>query len=202
MIEHYQLKQIVREEIQKILEKKTRKEIQHILKETEEDQIDISALNDLDDEIKKELENAPKNEIIGTLAFGLTALSIINIATKIIERIARKNGLQLEKQNNKWYQVLGNMTEKIEGLIIKPISFVLKLVIDDQIKRDKAARIITSVTLALTAIYAGVGDIKQIESTTSLIKDLTPELGSDLIQAITSKNKDKIVDILKPIFGV
>ena len=54
-----------------------------ILKEVEQDQIDLSALNNLDDEIEKALETAPKNEIIGTVSIVLALPGIIMLLQKL-----------------------------------------------------------------------------------------------------------------------
>jgi tetrahydromethanopterin S-methyltransferase subunit H len=174
--------------------------LSNILKEINEDQIDISALNNLDDEIKKALENAPKNEIIGTVAIVLAIPGIINSITKIIEVIAKKAGIQLKKQDPKWYQIIGKVTEKIDDYIDTPIKYILKPFIKDQIKREKIAKIIKAVVLTMMAIYGSI-DVKQIESTISLIKKLAPEISQELIQSIIEKNPNKIATILKPLFN-
>ena len=171
-----------------------------IVREIEEDQIDISSLTFLDDEIKKALEDAPKNEIFGTIAFALAIPGILTAITKIIEAIAKKSGLTLKKEDPKWYQVIGKVAEKLDGYVDAPIRGVLKLFIKDQAKRDKIAKIIKAVLLVMMAIYGNV-DIKQMESLTSLIKNLAPEISSELIQTIAEKNVTKITSILKPIFN-
>jgi hypothetical protein len=170
-----------------------------IVKEIEEDQIDISSLTFLDDEIKKALEDAPKNEIFGTIAFGLALPGIISAITKVIEGIAKKSGLRLEKEDPKWYQVIGKVAEKLDGYVDAPIRGVLKLFIKDQAKREKIAKIIKAVLLVMMAIYGNV-DMKQMGSLTSLIKDLAPEISSELMQTIAQKNTTNIADILRPIF--
>jgi hypothetical protein len=174
-----------------------------ILKEVEQDQIDISALNNLDDEIEKALETAPKNEIIGTVSIVLALPGIVNAITKIIEAIAKKAGIQLKKSDPKWYQVIGKVTEKIDDYVDTPFRIMLKPFIQDQSKRDKVAKIFKAVVLTMMAIFGSV-DVKQIESTTSLIKNLAPDISSELIQSIAEKNASKIGtilrDIIKPLF--
>jgi hypothetical protein len=171
-----------------------------LLNEINDDQIDVSLLNNLDDEIKRALENAPKNEIIGTISIALALPGIINAITKIIEGIAKKSGIQLKKQDPKWYQVIGKVTEKIDDYIDGPIRLVLKPFIADQAKREKTAKIIKAVVLTLMSIYGAV-DIKQIESTVSLIKNLAPEISGELIQSIITKDPTKIGTILKTFFS-
>ena len=171
-----------------------------LLEEINEDQIDISSLNFLDDEIQKALENAPKNEIIGTVSLILALPGIINAITKIIETIAKKSGIQLKKQDPKWYQVIGKVTGEIDNYIDTPIKYILKPFIADQTKREKIAKIIKAVVLTLMSIYGAV-DIKQIEPTISLIKNLAPDISSELIQSIITKDPTKIGDLLKPLFS-
>jgi len=50
------------------------------------------------------------------------------------------------------------------------------------------------------SIYGAV-DIKQIEPTISLIKNLAPNISSELIQSIVTKDPTKIGDLLKPLFS-
>jgi hypothetical protein len=171
-----------------------------LLEEINEDQIDISSLNFLDDEIQKALENAPKNEIIGTISIALALPGIISAITKIIETIAKKSGIQLKKKDPKWYQVIGKVTDEIDNYIDTPIRYILKPFIADQTKREKTAKIIKAVVLTLMSIYGAV-DIKQIEPTISLIKNLAPEISQELIQTIVTKDPIKIGAILRPIFS-
>lgn len=171
-----------------------------LLEEINEDQIDISSLNFLDDEIEKALENAPKNEIVGTISLVLALPGIINAITRIIETIAKKSGIQLKKKDPKWYQVIGKVTDEIDNYIDTPIRYILKPFIADQTKREKTAKIIKAVVLTLMSIYGAV-DIKQIEPTISLIKNLAPDISNELIQTIVTKDPTKIGNILKPLFS-
>jgi hypothetical protein len=81
---------------------------------------------------------------------------------------------------------------------------MLKPFIQDQSKRDKVAKIFKAVVLTMMAIFGSV-DVKQIESTTSLIKNLAPDISSELIQSIAEKNASKIGtilrDVIKPLFA-
>jgi hypothetical protein len=171
-----------------------------LLEEINDDQINISPLNSLDNEIKKALENAPKNEIIGTVSLILALPGLINAITKIIETIAKKSGIQLKKKDPKWYQVIGKVTDEIDNYIDTPIRYILKPFIADQTKREKTAKIIKAVVLTLMSIYGAV-DIKQIEPTISLIKNLAPDISNELIQTIVTKDPTKIGNILKPLFS-
>ena len=171
-----------------------------LLEEINDDQINISPLNSLDNEIKKALENAPKNEIIGTVSLILALPGLINVITRIIETIAKKSGIQLKKKDPKWYQVIGKVTDEIDNYIDTPIRYILKPFIADQTKREKTAKIIKAVVLTLMSIYGAV-DIKQIEPTISLIKNLAPDISNELIQTIVTKDPTKIGNILKPLFS-
>lgn len=171
-----------------------------LLEEINDDQINISPLNSLDNEIKKALENAPKNEIIGTVSLILALPGLINAITRIIETIAKKSGIQLKKKDPKWYQVIGKVTDEIDNYIDTPIRYILKPFIADQTKREKTAKIIKAVVLTLMSIYGAV-DIKQIEPTISLIKNLAPDISNELIQTIVTKDPTKIGNILKPLFS-
>ena len=71
----------------------------------EEGNIDISVLDKLDDEIKKALEaaskeEAPTNEIVGltTVALVIAIPGIVNAITKVIKVLAQKSGIQLKKE--------------------------------------------------------------------------------------------------------
>jgi hypothetical protein len=171
-----------------------------LLEEINEDQIDISSLNFLDDKIQKALENAPKNEIIGTVSLVLALPGIISAITRIIETIAKKSGIQLKKKDPKWYQVIGKVTDEIDNYIDTPIRYILKPFIADQTKREKIAKIIKAVVLTLMSIYGAV-DIKQIEPTITLIKNLAPDISNELIQTIVTKDSTKIGTLLKPLFS-
>ena len=173
----------------------------------EEDSIDISGLDLLDDEIKKALEDAskeetPTNEIIGltTVALIVAIPGIINAITKVIKALAQKSGIQLKKEDPKWYEVLEKATSKIDDYLDTPFNFMLRPFVKDSIKRAKYAKILKAVTLALMSISA-LADPSKIKDTTSLIKSLAPDIGGELIQAIGEKNSSNIGKLLKVAFN-
>ena len=173
----------------------------------EEDSIDISGLGLLDDEIKKALEDAskeeaPTNEIIGftTVALVIAIPGIINAITKVIKALAQKSGIQLKKEDPKWYEVLEKATSKIDDYLDTPFNFMLRPFVKDSIKRAKYAKILKAVTLALMSISA-LADPSKIKDTTSLIKSLAPDIGIELIQAIGEKNSSNIGKLLKVAFN-
>jgi hypothetical protein len=173
----------------------------------EEDNIDISVLNKLDDEIKKALEaaskeEAPTNEIVGltTVALVIAIPGIVNAITKVINSLAQKSGIQLKKEDPKWYEVLEKATSKIDDYLDTPFNFMLKPFVKDSIKRAKYAKILKAVTLTLMSISA-LADPSKIKNTTSLIKSLAPDIGGELIQAIGEKNSSSIGKLLKVAFN-
>ena len=173
----------------------------------EEDIVDVSGLDKLDDEIKKALEDAskeetPTNEIVGltTVALIVAIPGIINAITKVIKALAQKSGIQLKKEDPKWYEVLEKATGKIDDYLDTPFNFMLKPFVKDSIKRSKYAKILKAVTLALMSISA-LADPSKIKDTTSLIKSLAPDIGGVLIQAIGEKNSSSIGKLLKVAFN-
>jgi len=173
----------------------------------EEDIVDVSGLDKLDDEIKKALEDAskeetPTNEIVGltTVALIVAIPGIINAITKVIKALAQKSGIQLKKEDPKWYEVLEKATGKIDDYLDTPFNFMLKPFVKDSIKRAKYAKILKAVTLALMSISA-LADPSKIKDTTSLIKSLAPDIGVELIQAIGEKNSSSIGKLLKVAFN-
>jgi hypothetical protein len=173
----------------------------------EEDNIDISVLDKLDDEIKKALETAskeetPTNEIVGltTVALVIAIPGIVNAITKVIKSLAQKSGIQLKKEDPKWYEVLEKATSKIDDYLDTPFNFMLKPFVKDSIKRAKYAKILKAVTLALMSISA-LADPSKIKDTTSLIKSLAPDIGGELIQAIGEKNSGNIGKLIKVAFN-
>ena len=173
----------------------------------EEDSIDISGLDLLDDEIKKALEDAskeeaPTTEIIGftTVALVIAIPGIINAITKVIKALAQKSGIQLKKEDPKWYEVLEKATSKIDDYLDTPFNFMLRPFVKDSIKRAKYSKILKAVTLALMSI-SSLADPSKIKDTTSLIKSLAPDIGTELIQAIGEKNASNIGNLLKIAFN-
>jgi hypothetical protein len=173
----------------------------------EEDSIDISGLDLLDDEIKKALEDAskeeaPTNEIIGftTVALVIAIPGIINAITKVIKALAQKSGIQLKKEDPKWYEVLEKATSKIDDYLDTPFNFMLRPFVKDSIKRAKYSKILKAVTLALMSI-SSLADPSKIKDTTLLIKSLAPDIGGELVQAIIEKNPSTIGKLLKVAFN-
>jgi hypothetical protein len=174
----------------------------HILAEAEKDGIDISDLQFVDDEIKKDLENIPKNEIIGlgTAALVLAVPGILNTFSKIVAAIAKKNGIDLTKKKNPtWYQTLEKVTSKIDDYLDTPLRVILKPFIRNDAKREKAAKLLKATLLTVMAI-SGSLDVTQIKNTTALIKQLAPDIANEFITSITQNNLPKVTQVLKTAF--
>jgi hypothetical protein len=167
-----------------------------ILKEIEAEPV-ITDLGNLDDEIKKAIENAPKNEIIGTISLVLAVPGIINAIMKVINVIAKKSGLNLKKKNDPvWYKVIEKVTGEIDDYLDTPFRVVLTPFIKDSIKRDKTAKILKALTLAAMAILGAV-DPSKIQPTINSIKELSGNFGGEIVQAITEHSLPKLTEILK-----
>jgi hypothetical protein len=157
----------------------------------------ITDLNYLDDEIKKAIENAPKNEIIGTISLVLAAPGIINAIMKVISVITKKSGINLKKKNDPaWYKVIEKITGEIDNYLDTPFRVILTPFIKDSIKRDKTAKLLKALTLATMAILGAV-DPSKIQPTINSIKELSGNFGNEIIQAITEHSLPKLTEILK-----
>lgn len=177
--------------------------LSRILLEVVDTDIDLSDLRYLDDEIKKDLEEVPQNEIItlGTAALALAVPGMLNSIAKVVKAIAKKNKIDLTKgKQPAWYEVLEKVTEQIDNYLDTPLKLILKPFIKDNTKREKAAKILKAALLTVMALLGSL-DISQIKNTTTAIKQLAPEIAQNLIEAITERNKDKIVSVLKNVFS-
>jgi len=167
-----------------------------ILLEIEAEPI-ITDLGNLDDEIKDALENAPKNEILGTVSLVLAVPGIINAIMKVVNIIAKKSGIDLKKRNSPaWYKIIEKVTGEIDNYLDAPFRVVLTPFIKDSIKRDKTAKLLKALTLSSMAIL-GTVDPSKIQPTINSVKELSGNLGNEIIQAITEHSLPKLTEILK-----
>jgi len=180
-----------------------------ILLEQSNDKIDISALNLVDDELKKVLQAAakekPTNEELVSIGLFLYALpGIVKFLTSLIEKIAKKNGIDLTKRKNPaWFTILKEIAEKIDNYLDTPVHAVLKPFIPDNDKRNKVVKVIKAVIIVLGGSVQAF-DANNIEVLSSTVKDLAPEISGDLMQVIVEKNPDtvqRIINILKQYFS-
>ncbi len=171
----------------------------HIAEEIQNNQIDLSDLKSISTIVDNEIEKASKqsNEaILSTAALILAIPGILNGISKIAEIIAKKAGIDLKKRDPSWYKVLGKITEKIDDYLDTPFNFILKPLIQDNIKRQKVSKVLKALTLTMMAIMGNV-DVNSIKNTTSLINTLAPEIKSELIQAIADHSLPKLTEIAK-----
>ena len=167
--------------------------------------VDITPLGALDDEIKKALEAAAKeegsaNEAILTISLIAAAVpGIVQAVMKVIGIIAKKNGIQLDKADPKWYEVIGDAAGKVDDYLDSPFNLMLRPFVRDSIKRAKYAKLIKAATIALIGITGAI-NIAQAKEATTLINTLAPEIGKELVQSIAEKNADKVGQLLKVAF--
>jgi hypothetical protein len=167
--------------------------------------VDITPLGALDDEIKKALEAAAKEE--GSTNEGILTISLIAAAVpgmvkavmKVIGVLAKKNGIQLDKADPKWYEIIGDAAGKADDYLDSPFNFMLRPFVRDSIKRAKYAKLIKAATLALIGITGAI-NIAKAKEVTTLINTLAPEIGKELVQSIAEKNADKVGQLLKVAF--
>jgi len=167
--------------------------------------VDITALGALDDEIKKALEAAAKEEgstnegILLVAAIVAAVPGIVQAVMKVIGIIAKKNGIQLDKENPKWYEIIGDAAGKVDDYLDSPFNLMLRPFVRDSIKRAKYAKLIKAATIALIGITGAI-NITQAKEATTLINNLAPEIGKELVQSIAEKNADKVGQLLKVAF--
>jgi hypothetical protein len=167
--------------------------------------VDITPLGALDDEIKKALEAAAKEEgstnegILLVAAIAAAVPGIVQAVMKVIGIIAKKNGIQLDKADPKWYEIIGDAAGKVDDYLDSPFNFMLRPFVRDSIKRAKYAKLIKAATIALIGITGAI-NIAQAKEATTLINNLAPEIGKELVQSIAEKNADKVGQLLKVAF--
>jgi len=167
--------------------------------------VDITPLGALDDEIKKALEAAAKEEgstnegILLVAAIAAAVPGIVQAVMKVIGVIAKKNGIQLDKADPKWYEIIGDAAGKVDDYLDSPFNLMLRPFVRDSIKRAKYAKLIKAATIALIGITGAI-NIAQAKEATTLINNLAPEIGKELVQSIAEKNADKVGQLLKVAF--
>lgn len=169
----------------------------------EEQEIDFSALSQIDDIVKDELEDAQKeepiNEILGltTVAVFLALPGMVKGIFRIIQAIKGKapSKFNLEKPSNIDNKIdfVIAFTDKMDGYLDTPFRIMLTPFIKDSIKRDKVAKIIKAITL----IIMGLGiDITKSPDIMAIGKELVGDKFKDLA---TSKTTSDLVIKIKPL---
>lgn len=167
-------------------------------------------LGDIDDVIKKALEDAAKNNPTGTpqltnevilsgVALALAVPGMIKGFTNIVEVIAKKRGINLKKKNDpSWYKVIGDVAGKVDSYLDSPIRFVLKPFIADEKKRNQVAGILKAVVLAIMAILGSV-DLNSIKSVKDVMVKVAGNSANEIIQAVAEKSLPKLTEIVKAL---
>ena len=178
------------------------------------DDIDLSILGNLDDEIRRELEKSSKeleklqqqNEIgILTLsAVTLGAPGVVKAIDKLVQSIAKKNGFDLIKKDpgtlQKAYNSVVKTAEKADSLIEKPINFILRPFVKDDEKRKKIAGFVKGAVLLLMALYGGINP-SNITDIKSAITSAAPEVADELLGIENQANAGaKLVTIARKYF--
>ena len=168
-----------------------------------EQPIDFSALSQIDDIVKDELEDAqkeePVNEIIGltTGAFLLALPGMVNGIFRIIKSIKDKAppkyNLSKPNENKSHIDFVIAFTDKMDGYLDAPFRVMLTPFIKDSIKRDKVAKIIKAIALLIMSL--GI-DITKSPDIMSVGKEL---VGETFIDLATSRTTADIITKVKPI---
>lgn len=156
----------------------------------------------MDDALKQALEDASKksktNEELISIGIFIAALpGLIKFSMGIVEKIAKKNKIDLTKKNNpSWYTVVKNIATKIDDYLDTPIRTVLRLFISDEQERNKIAKIIKAIVLVVAGSFQSF-DPSNVQDISSTIKDLVPDLAGDFIRTMVDKNSNTVNSIIQ-----
>lgn len=164
---------------------------------TEEKKINLSALNNLDDEIEKALEELPKNEALLTLA--LAAPLIIKAIYKIINSLAESNGIDMSKNKPRAILLIQQTADNIDSFVDSSLGKLLGRIIKDQAKKERVIKVIKALVITGMGIAAGLGASPGI---TDILKEIAPDLAQNLVSALAKKNTGVLVNILKAALEV
>ena len=178
------------------------------------DDIDLSILGNLDDEIRRELEKSSKeleklqqqNEI-GILSISAAVLAVpgfIQAVDKLVQAFLKKNKIDLNKKNpgtvQKAYNAVVKTAEKADSLIEKPINFMLRAFVKDEEKRKKYVGFAKAAVLLLMPVYGGINP-NNITDIKSAITSAAPEVADELLGIENQANVGaKLVTIAKKYF--
>lgn len=172
-----------------------------------ENDIDISYLNQLDDLLKQDLEDAAENEtneaLLTTAAFLIALPGLLKTIDKVGRTLFAKAGINLSKKepNNitKAYNVLIQVANKLDSYVDRPFDIMLKPFIKDNIKRKKAVDLLKTLTIAIMAIGGSI-DISKSKDIVSAIQQTAGNASSEILQAIGEKNGPKLAKIAKDFY--
>lgn len=154
-----------------------------ILKEIEDEQIDLSALTQLlPGKIKDNLKqaSASQNEaVLTTIALAAAMPGIIKTTAKIAEIIAKKSGIDLRKRKNPaWYKVVQATADRVDDYLDTPFRKILQPFITDDQKRAEAANLLKAITLIGMSLAGSINpkDIANVKAAlTALVGSSTSE---------------------------
>ena len=153
----------------------------YLLKEIEQEQIDFSELDKIDDVIKSAIEDASKKQneidITGITLLALAAPGIINNVAKIVKALMAKISLKKgEKPIDKIIRISGELDSKLDS----PIRLMLKPFVKDDGKRNKTANIIKALVLLIAGILTNA-DISKSTTLVDAIKGYMPNSWQEII---------------------
>ena len=175
----------------------------NLLKEIiEEEEIDFSSFNFVDDEVENELEkiSQQQNEVILTAAsIALAAPGIINSLVKAGKALAKKRGIDLSKPDpNAWYNILEKWTGEVDNYIGKPFDILLKPFISDTTKRKKAVDILKAISIATLATVGAV-DISKSRAAYEYGSRLVGPAWNEIVKAAGDSNK--LINVAKHLLS-
>lgn len=152
-----------------------------LLKELDQENINFSDLDRIDDVIKSAIEDASKkqNEIdVTSLSLlALAAPGIINNVAKIIKSLLNKSSLKKGEQPiDKVIRISGELDNKLDS----PIRLMLKPFVKDDGKRNRAANIIKALVLLIAGILTNA-DISKSTTLVDAVKAYLPNSWQDVI---------------------
>lgn len=171
--------------------------------------IDFFPLANMDDIIKKELENAqkkeqPVNEIVGLTvgAFLLALPGMVNGIFRIIKAIKDKApprfNLSKPGDNQSHIDFVISFTDKMDGYLDTPFRVMLTPFIKDEAQRDKVAKLIKAIALVIMSL--GI-DITKSPDIMNVGKGLAGDNWKDLAFSKTTADIiTKVKPMIKSIF--
>lgn len=169
-----------------------------------EEKVDLTPLNQLDDLIAAELEDAsgedPNESVIATVAILAAIPGILKAIDKTMRVILNKAGINLSKKEpsdiQKAYNVVLATADKIDSYLDGPFRLILKPFIDDTNKRNKVAGALKAATLAIMSIGSSI-DLTSAKDIASAITSASPEVGKELLSAAAEKNGPQVAKVIK-----
>jgi hypothetical protein len=153
----------------------------NIVREIEQDKIDFSELDKIDDVVKSAIEAAShkQNEVDATslTLLALAAPGIVNNVAKIVKSLLSKFSLKKGEQPiDKIIRISGELDNKLDS----PIRTMLRPFVKDDSKRNKATNIIKALVLLIAGILTNA-DISKSTTLVDAIKAYMPGSWQDVI---------------------